>query len=317
MSDPIEDLHHFSEGMSVNPLPASEVRRRGDRRRHRNHALAAVGALAVLAVVATPIAVVAQGGDRSAPGPANPSPTRTTEPGVSPHWLHEVPASFPLTEGLPATNASDGSPVTTTDRSGVADLTVCGVPAWSATRDQPAPALDVAGATYAGESEDARARTLAVYDDDRAAGRALAALRTALGDCPVDRSGGGAPQQYDVSDADAGEESFTFTQRSRDGAGFLGDLTAYQVVRVGNALYLAGYYGQGGGDQQVVDHTLQLMAVDSAPVVSDLCLFAAEPCGPGDPSEASGSGGPSAGATGGTGEAGVGAIPADFPILDG
>ena len=132
--------------------------------------------------------------------------------------------------------------------------------------------------TYAGESEDSRARTLAVYADDRAAGQALAGLRSALEDCPVDRTGTRAPQQYDVSDAALGEESFTFTQRSRDGAGFLGDLSVYQVVRVGNAVYLATYYGQGGANEQVIAHTLQLMNTDSAPVISDLCLFAAEPC---------------------------------------
>jgi hypothetical protein len=38
MSDPIRDLENLKhEGMNVNPLPASEVRRRGTRLRRRGH----------------------------------------------------------------------------------------------------------------------------------------------------------------------------------------------------------------------------------------------------------------------------------------
>ena len=282
MSDPIEDLEHFNDqGLTVNPLPAAEVRRRGTRMRRRNHALATIAGVAAVAIVAVPLGLFAAGGNNPspAPGPAEPGPSRTAEPPAT-QWLREVPSSFPLTEGFPATNASDGSPVTVSDRPGLDAITLCGVPAWSTTSAGPIRVADAAGVTYAGESEDSRARTLAVYENDHAAEQALAGLRTALENCPVDRTGSRAPQQYDVSDADVGDEAFTFTQRSRDAAGFLGDLSVYQAVRVGNAVYVASYYGQGGANEQDIAHIRQLMNTDSAPVISDLCLFAAEPCDP-------------------------------------
>ena len=90
MSDPIRDLENLKhEGMNVNPLPASEVRRRGTRMRRRNNAIAAVGALAVVAVVATPLAVVARGGDHAEPVArrhpvAEPDPDRRTRAGCRP-----------------------------------------------------------------------------------------------------------------------------------------------------------------------------------------------------------------------------------------
>jgi hypothetical protein len=284
MSDPIEDLEHFNDqGLTVNPLPATEVRRRGTRMRRRNNALAAIAGVAAVAIVAVPLGLYAAGGNGSTPEPvpADPAPSRTAEPPAT-EWLRKVPPSFPLGEGFPTTNASDGSPVTVSDEPGLDAITLCGVPAWSTTSAAPIRTQDAAGVSYAGESEDSRARTLAVYENDHAAEQAVAGLRTALENCPVDRTGSRAPQQYDVSDADLGDEAFTFTQRSRDGAGFLGDLSVYQAVRVGNAVYLATYSGQGGANEQVIAHTLQLMNADSAPVISDLCVFAAEPCDPTD-----------------------------------
>ena len=47
-NDPLESLDNFSEGLHVNSLPASEVRRRGDRMRRRNTALATVGGVCLL-----------------------------------------------------------------------------------------------------------------------------------------------------------------------------------------------------------------------------------------------------------------------------
>ena len=279
----------------MNPLSASEVRRRGTRLRRRNTALATIGVAAV-AVIAMPLGLSAAGGDRSAPepGPATQSPTRTSEPVVTTDWRQEVPATFPLAEGFPTTNASDGSPVVVSDEPGLADVTLCGLTAWSADSAGPVPAADAAGVTYAGESEDSRARTLAVYADDHAAEQAFTDLRLGVVDCPVDRTWDRRPPAVRRcgrrSPASRPSRSPSAPPRRRR---LPGRPLTYQVVRVGNAVYLATYVGQGGGDQQVVDQALQLMAEDSAPVISDLCLFAAEPCGPtdGDPSEGSGSGG--------------------------
>ena len=47
MRDPVENLQSFdTEGINVNPPPASEVRRRGNRMRRRNNTLAALGGVA-------------------------------------------------------------------------------------------------------------------------------------------------------------------------------------------------------------------------------------------------------------------------------
>ena len=276
MSDPIEDLQNFHpEGLDVNPLPASEVRRRGNRRRHRNNALAAMGALAAVAVIATPLAVAARGGDRPAPMPADPpspSPTRT----VQTAWLRTIPADFDLTT-LPgeATFA-----FTARDASVVDDLTLCGVPTFSTRSDDPVgPAVDTRDAVYGeGGTESSAGRTLALYPSDRVAAKALDAIRHGVETCPVETQGSGAPLVHDTVDADlATDESFVFTQQSRMDKDLYADLTVFQVARVGNALYLATTHTSAGGPQ-VVDTEVQRMARMSAPVLSDLCVFAADPC---------------------------------------
>ena len=71
MPDPIEQLSNFDPGVPVNPLPAAEVRRRGDRLRRRNTAVVGGGAVAAVLLVAVPVAVVA-GGDGGEPQPAPP-----------------------------------------------------------------------------------------------------------------------------------------------------------------------------------------------------------------------------------------------------
>ena len=75
MPDPIEELSNFEPGVPVNPMPAAEVRRRGDRLRRRNTALVVGGAALAVALVAVPIAVFAGGDDGGTPAPANPALT--------------------------------------------------------------------------------------------------------------------------------------------------------------------------------------------------------------------------------------------------
>lgn len=303
MSDPIRDLENLKhEGMNVNPLPASEVRRRGTRLRRRNNALAAVGALAVVAVIATPLAVVARGGDHAEPGPGpvdSPSPTRT----VQAEWLQAIPGDFDLT-ALPA-DATFA--FTARDDSVVDDLTLCGVPTFSTRSSDPVgPAVDTAGAFY-GEAgtESSAGRTLALYQSDKIAAKALDAIRHGVETCPVEQQpGGGAPLVRDSVPADlATDESYVFTQQSRMDKDLLADLTVFQVARVGNALYLATNHTSAGGPQ-VVDAEVRRMATQSAPVLSDMCVFAADPCG----SDGAPVVPPS------TGEGAVSAIPPDFPL---
>ena len=58
MPDPIEELSNFDPRSPVNPMPAAEVRRRGDRLRRRNTARVVGGAVAAVVLVAVPVAVL-------------------------------------------------------------------------------------------------------------------------------------------------------------------------------------------------------------------------------------------------------------------
>lgn len=277
MSDPIEDLENFTTGgLNVNPLPASEVRRRGDRRRRRTNALATVGSVAAVALIAVPLAVAANGSGRTAPDPGlanSPSATTTASP-VEVGWLQQIPASFPLTEGLPATNGHDGSPVTAHQGYDVqVPVAPCGSQPWAL--DAPVATVDAEQAIYTGESEGGEDRTLALYADEATAREALDAIRTPLVEgCTVPRTGIASSELV----SDLGEESLVYVDRYRDRGQFTGEANLFQVVRVGNALLVATTYFGGAGDDAVVDETAQHLATQSADTTSSMCVFAAEPC---------------------------------------
>lgn len=258
----------------VDPLPAAEVRRRGTRLRRRQRVWGGVATGVVVVLVGAPLAWAANRA-QDEPGPAAQPP--------STRWTQDVPADFPITDGMPATNGNDGSPVLPLATSGVEDLTICGEPVWVPTAVTPAAARDLVGARYLGESEDSLGRVLALYADAKAAGAVYQAIRSAVGDCPVDRTGAPrADQAYAPVEAPrVGEQSLAFMQYSLDSTGQpLGDLWLYQVVRVGNALYLSTHYGQGGTDPEIVRQTTTWLWQQSDSVVAALCQFAADPCAP-------------------------------------
>ncbi len=73
MPDPIDELSNFEPGVPVSPIPAAEVRRRGERLRRRRTALGVGGAVAAVVLIAVPVAVVANGDDDGGtPQPAAP-----------------------------------------------------------------------------------------------------------------------------------------------------------------------------------------------------------------------------------------------------
>lgn len=168
MRDPIEELGNFDPGVPVSPLPAAEVRARGDRLRKRNTALVVGGAALAVALIVTPIAVFANrdgGGGR--PGPV----------GLTSDVLltaDEVPARQRLTEWRLADQEGEvlacaPEPVSSLD------------PESWVRRDF---AADTAG-TPAGDLPTSRVRTAVLEFDDPAAART--AYDTALGwvvDCP-------------------------------------------------------------------------------------------------------------------------------------
>jgi hypothetical protein len=277
MSDPIEELRRFdAAGVDVAPLPAAEVRRRGDRRRRRTAALATAGGVAAVAALVIPLALAAGGTDRSELQPIAPSPSTssaTAVPGLAPR--QRIPADFDLT-ALPAAAtfsfAAQRAPA-------IDELSLCGRTVFATGPDAAVPVVDSAGASYAeaGTSSSSN-RTLALYADADAAAEALDAIEAGVRACPVQRQDPGAPLVHDAVDTELPtDESFVFTQQARMGGGLLADLTVFQVARVGNALYVATTSTSAGGPQ-VVDAEVRRMAESSAPVLSDLCTFAADRC---------------------------------------
>jgi hypothetical protein len=264
MPDPIDELDRFTTpGLSMDPLPAAEVRRRGTRMRRRNHALAAIGGVAAVAIIATPLALAASH-DRTdtTPPPIKPSPTVT--------WVTEIPADFPLADGMP-----EGTLVDPQAPSGL--LTVCGTDVGSVVSG--AGAVDIAGATVeeAG-SEGTEIRALALYSGAAAATAATDALRELVSGCATDPNGTGTTLVNEMSHSAVGNDaSFVVTQQAQGSDGLLSDLTAMEVVRTGNAVYLASSHTTAGGAQVVTDE-LNRLSDGSAPVVNAMCVFSADPC---------------------------------------
>jgi hypothetical protein len=258
--DPIEELENFHvPGPPMTPLPAPEVRRRGTRLRRRNHALAAVGGLAVVAAIATPFAVFAGHQTSSTPDPA---------PKVE--WIQEIPTDFPLSNDMPGQSLPE-----VTDESGLDDIVLCGTTVWSP--GDPVGTVDIAGAQF-GPMEEQADRTLALYADDRTAAQALAAIRSGVEDCPRDENGGGAPLVQQRATADlGGDDSYAFIQRAKDGD-FFSQLSLWEIVRTGNALYLDYSYG-AVGDDTAVQAAEGAMTNRSEKTRAALCVFSATGCG--------------------------------------
>ena len=117
--DPFTDFD--TGGIPVNPLPASEVRRRGDRMRRRRAAATAFGAAAAVAVVAVGGATVARGlgGDPRPPGPAGPAggssasdapPTTPSAPETTPSAPKTTPSAPKSTQPAPRTTQPESTP---------------------------------------------------------------------------------------------------------------------------------------------------------------------------------------------------------------
>lgn len=269
MRDPLDELESFTTpGLTMNPLPAAEVRRRGTRMRRRNNALAAVGGVAAVALIATPLALAANGPD-STRQPTLPIASQSTTT-----WVTQVPSDFDL-GALP-----QGATYTFTvrkDASVIDDQKLCGATAFS-TRSAANPASDVQGATYGEPGTESQAgRTLAVYPDAEAAQAAVDGLRAGIEGCATQQQPPGSPLVNEVTDTavPGAEDGFVWTNQAKDGD-LLYDLTATEVVRVGNAVLLANAFSSAGGPQAM--GMLDKLVGDSAPVVEQMCTFSADGC---------------------------------------
>lgn len=257
--DPFET---FKATMStdLHPLPAHEVRRRGDRLRRRNTALAvAGGTVAALVAVGVPVALTQGGGatdgDSGLVATQGPSTDAVA-------WRVDIPADFPVTGGFPGPEAGGR---TTTGPYQAQAVGPCGGPAWDVSG-----ALDSLAAVYQDPSEGGLDRVVAVFADDQEASARLAELQDRAETCEPQ----GQPRvTAQLLTSDLGEESVVFVNRYEAGEAIL-----HQAVRVGNAVLYSTSTFLGAGDPTVVEQTRELEQDRSAEVVAAMCVFAADPC---------------------------------------
>jgi hypothetical protein len=278
--DPIRDLENFSlEGDPVHPLPASEVRRRGDRMRRRRTGALAAGAAAAVAVIATSTVVAAQNLSRSEAPPVGPSPSATESPtAATADWLDRVPDEFPLAEGWPEPGSAGGGEATVDPPGQVMgpnrtlyplQLDVCGKEVGKAPlpEDRVTAVLDQ---TYA------RWREVRLFPDDTVAQAHFNSVRDAYAACPRYEKHPGATL-HEVSDLDLGDDAFWVADTYDVGGGELAnDVGLLYVVRVGNAVLIEDGSDRGPEVAPVAaEHLTQL-----APPVDAMCVFSANlaPC---------------------------------------
>ncbi|GAB3256507.1 hypothetical protein [Nocardioides dilutus] len=265
-NDPLESLDNFSEGLHVNALPASEVRRRGDRMRRRNTALATVGGVVAAAVfIGTPVALMSgnDGGDDIDPAP-QPTPTVTED--AQPDWLTEIPAGFPVTEGM----TNEGKP-TEGDLDAIA-LCDTSYPTSQGTTDSQTW-------FFSGDGESSATRVFQLWPDDAAAFLSLDRLKDAVQACPQQPSAGGEDViETRLVDFDTGgDASLTFAQQIVADDGLVSQLTTVEVTQVGNAVLVDMSYGAAGGDQAIAIAT-QILADRSAATRAAMCVFTKDGC---------------------------------------
>ena len=271
-NDPLESLDNFPEGLHVNALPASEVRRRGDRMRRRKTALATVGGVVAAAVfIGTPVALLA---DNDGKDDVQPAPSPSISENAQPGWLTEIPADFPLADGFPETNGLDGSPTEVVhDTPATAYIEVCGT-SWP----QATP-VDAAAISYRGESEDMSDRLLLLQPDATTAKAELDALREAVKACPTQPTeGGDSVLLSSLVDLDLGtEDSVVVAQRVQFDDGLISDLTITEVALSGNALFIESSYGSAA-DDDVVTFEAERLRERSATVLAAMCVFTEDGC---------------------------------------
>jgi hypothetical protein len=264
--DPIRDLENFGTGgVPVTPLSPAEVRRLGDRRRTRRNAVVAAGTVAAIAAIATPLAFLGGGSGEPAPTP----------PATSSSGLTQIPRDFPLDRGafIWEGGGSEGRVLGPGPDVDISRAAPCGVDALRSDNT-----LDRLGyETTAPEFADRR--ELLLFDDERVAEEAISAARRAVEDCPTETLDDGIKLTWQTDTADTGQDSVTFSQGV---AGQVRGGATYQYTRVGRAVLVIEWAGEGGGD--VAEQTAITLQIAPA-----MCIFSTSPCSAGSSSSATGS----------------------------
>jgi hypothetical protein len=299
-NDPFAPLDNFPEGLHVDSLPASEIRRRGDRMRRRNTALAAVGGVAAAAVfIGVPVALTA-GDDRNRDVDPAPAPTQTEDPTPAPTtWITEIPEDFPVTEGM----ADQGEPTE-------GDLDA--FPLCDTSYPTSRGTADTVTYYYSDDGESSATRVFQLWPDDAAAYETIDRLEEAVRACPQGPTMGGEAvlESRLVDFSTGGDASLSFVQEVVEDDGLVSGLFTVEVTQVGNAVLVDSSYGAAGGDEAIAIAT-EILADRSAATRAAMCVFSADPCSTQQvsPDDNTSSSPPSGDATA--------AIPANFPLAEG
>lgn len=247
MPDPLDTLSRLADGQAGPMLPASEVRRRGDRLRRRRTGLRTLGGALAVAVVLGGVALTTGMDGHTTPAPATQAPRPTTAATAM-----AIPAWFPLDQGYPDPGG-DGSVTgpSSSPAAAFAPIEACGQRAYPVVR--PAGRLSV----RLQQPEDFRGRELTTYDDEAAAKRALDSFVSVMRDCPRETTGG-TTATHAVSSVRAGDESWAVvTTYETDGRPSLG-LQVTTATRAGAALLVATQSDEGdaGAAQAQLDRQL-------------------------------------------------------------
>ncbi|WP_341923780.1 hypothetical protein [Nocardioides psychrotolerans] len=293
MRDPIDALENFDPGGSINPLPAAEVRRLGDRHRRRRTTGIALAAAAAVAVVATGGAVIGDDRDARSIDPANPTPSvTTTQTGSSPLDTIDLTVNMPPDDsGEPIAQAHGGV--------GLSELGFCdaGQPLQDDGRSD-----SISVASSGPERSDTR--ELVLYPDVEGAARVLDNLVDAAIGCPREESAPGSATLHEVTRGYAGEDSSVVSATYETDGSVGPGAEIIQLVRIGNALLVTS--GSGEWDPTALEPVRAQYADDIDPIVDQMCVFASSCGGETASSEAPSSEPPSSDV-----------IPAGFPLAAG
>lgn len=290
MPDRFEPLRRAPVPLVRPPLPAEEVRHRGDRLRRRRQLLAGAGAsLAVALVVGVGVGATATGNLSAGPTPPLATQTSSHAPGPSKSpapwpsttsgpvtWRTEIPDGFPLDSGLPEPRFDEQQQIgPAAEVAALPTLTACDRAVPMATG-----AEDRLGVRWSAP-EDVRNRQLYTYPDPQTAQARLEGVVDLFRRCPEETAGEDSPTtttRNEVREVSVGDEGYVVVQTFEyDGTPVPG-LQVLHLVRVGNALLVTLVSNEGGAGPEGPEPQVREELGPVEPVANAMCVFAAYGC---------------------------------------